>query len=89
MNVVTYEGVVENGQVRLPAEAKLPENAKVYVVVSEVVIELDRPPVACIRSPRLADPAQAAQFEMEVLDENSDEATRPSSQISNPQSLNP
>jgi len=35
MPVTTFEGTVENGQVRLPANAKLPENATVYVVVPD------------------------------------------------------
>lgn len=36
MRVTTVEGTVENGQVRLPADIRLPENAKVYVVVPGV-----------------------------------------------------
>ena len=70
MGVVTYEAVVENGQVRLPAEARLPENTKVYVVVPEVVIDIETPPVAHLCSPRLANPADAALFKMEVVEES-------------------
>jgi len=33
MKTTTYEAVVENGQVRLPEDACIPENTKVYVVV--------------------------------------------------------
>ncbi len=33
MSVTTFQGIVENGQVRLPADVNLPEKAKVYVVV--------------------------------------------------------
>ena len=36
MSVVTYQGTVENGQVRLAGDVRLPENAKVYVVVPDV-----------------------------------------------------
>jgi hypothetical protein len=69
MNIVTYEGVVENGQVRLPAEAKLPENAKVYVVVPEP----EAPRVVRIASPRVAHREDAAEFiKMEVLREGDD-----------------
>ncbi len=69
MNVVAYEAVVENGQVRLPADAKLPENAKVYVVVPEP----EAPRVVRIASPRLAHPEDAARFtKMEVLREGDD-----------------
>ena len=66
MSIVAYEGIVENGQVRLPPEAKLPENAKVYVVVPEMKEQR----AVHIRSPHLADPRQAARFEMEVVEES-------------------
>ncbi len=36
MSVTTYQGTVENGQVRLAGNVHLPENAKVYVIVTEV-----------------------------------------------------
>jgi hypothetical protein len=36
MSVTTYQGTVENGQVRLPGDVRLPENAKVYVIVPDV-----------------------------------------------------
>ena len=36
MSVTTYQGTVENGQVRLAGNIRLPENAKVYVVVPDV-----------------------------------------------------
>jgi hypothetical protein len=68
MTVVTYEGVVENGQIRLPAEAKLPENAKVYVLVPGTTEQ----PTVHIRGPRFADPAQAAQFRLTVVEERTD-----------------
>jgi hypothetical protein len=68
MTVVTYEGVVENGQIRLPAEAKLPENAKVYVLVPGIT----EPPTFHIRSPHLADPAHAARFKLEVVEDRLD-----------------
>ena len=42
MKVMAYEGVVENGCVQLPPEVSLPDKAKVYVVVPEVV-EVDTP----------------------------------------------
>ena len=35
MPVTTFQGTVENGQVRLPADVRLPEKAKVYVVVPD------------------------------------------------------
>ena len=71
MKVVTYEGVVENGQVRLPAAVTLPEKAKVYVVVPGVFdMEVQRVPK--IPSPRLVHPEQAADFVKEVVEERTD-----------------
>ncbi len=72
MKVVTYEAVVENGQVQLPPGVVLPEKAMVYVVVPEVVIEVETPQVARLASPRLADPAQAARFGVDVVEESTD-----------------
>lgn len=36
MSVRTYQGTVENGQVRLAGNIRLPENAKVYVIVPDI-----------------------------------------------------
>ena len=36
MSVTTYQGIVENGQVRLARNVRLPENAKVYVIVPDI-----------------------------------------------------
>ena len=68
MKVVTYEGVVENGSIRLPPGAVLPEKAKVYVILPGMKAER----TIHIRSPRLADPTQAARLELEVLEEGTD-----------------
>ena len=65
MKVVTYEGVVENGCVQLPAEAHLPEKSKVYVIVPGI----ESSGTVHIRSPRLADPSQAPLFKLEVTEE--------------------
>jgi len=65
MSVTTFEGIVENGQVRLAADICLPENAKVYVVVPNG----SAPPPAFIVSPRLAHPEDAIAFKKEVIQE--------------------
>jgi hypothetical protein len=65
MKVVTFEGFVENGQIRLPMSVHLPEKAKVYVVVPD----LEVPSVPYIGSPRLVHPEQAADFEKEVVED--------------------
>jgi hypothetical protein len=68
MGVTTVEGIVENGQIRLPAAVRLPERTKVYVVIPDVEVQ----PVAYIGSPRLVHPEQAADFTKEVIEEPSD-----------------
>jgi hypothetical protein len=65
MKVVTYEGVVENGCVQLPAEAHVPDQSRVYVIIPEV----ESPGTIHIRSPHLADPSQAPLFKLEVTEE--------------------
>ena len=62
MAVVTFEAVVENGQVRLPPDVVLPERQTVFVVVPDVV----SPAAPKLPGVRLADPADAAKFEMKV-----------------------
>jgi len=65
MGVRTFEGIVEQGQIRLPATVRLPEKAKVYVVVPDVEVRT----IAYIGSPRLVHPEQAADFKKEVIEE--------------------
>jgi hypothetical protein len=68
MGAATVEGVVENGQIRLPAAVRLPERTKVYVVIPDVEVQT----VAYIGSPRLVHPEQAVDFIKEVIKESSD-----------------
>jgi len=68
MKVTTFEGIIENGQIRLPANVHLPEKAKVYVVVPDI----EMAQIAYINSPRLAHPEQAEDFKKEVFEEVSD-----------------
>jgi hypothetical protein len=64
MPVITYEGTVENGQIRLQEGVTLPERAKVYVVVPE-----SNGPKRVPR-PRLVHPEQAVDFKKKVLKSN-------------------
>jgi hypothetical protein len=64
--VASFEGTVENGRIRLEPGVRLPENTKVYVLVPNLPVT----PTAHIRSPRLAHPEQAADFAMEVIEED-------------------
>ncbi len=66
MKVTTFEGFVENGQVRLPVSIRLPEKAKVYVVIPDVEV----PSAPYIGSPRLVHPEQMADFEKKVVTES-------------------
>ena len=68
MRETTVEGTIENGQVKLPANVRLPENAKVLVIIPGV----EQQPPLYIGSPRLAHPEQAADFEKEVIEESPD-----------------
>ena len=70
MKVATFEATVENGQIRLPGGIRLPEKAKVYVVIPGV----DVPSAAYIGSPRLARPEQASDFQKEVIEGELDAA---------------
>src|SRR5437016_9379548 len=49
MKATTYEAIVENGQIKLPAAVHLPEHTRVLVVVPDV----EAIPVSRIHSPRL------------------------------------
>jgi hypothetical protein len=62
MGISTFEGVVENGQIRLRDNVTLPEKTKVYVVIPD----LGAAPAARIYRPRLARPEQAEDFAKDV-----------------------
>lgn len=68
MKVTTLLGTVENGQIRLSEDVRLPEKAVVYVVVPSI----EYFPAAFVASPRLVHPDQAADFKKEVAKENTD-----------------
>jgi len=68
MLITAFEGVVENGQIRLPTSARLPEKTRVYILVPDV----EARPIAYIGSPRLVHPEQAADFEKEVTVDTQD-----------------
>ena len=72
MSVQTFEGLEENGQIRLLDQATLPERTRVYVVEPEASRKEPR-----LWSPRLADPAEAAQFAMQVTKHENREPAAP------------
>ncbi|HVE72491.1 MAG TPA: hypothetical protein VNI54_14095 [Thermoanaerobaculia bacterium] len=64
MKVLTFEAIVERGEVKLPGTVRLPEHAKVYVVVPGV----ENLPPSRIETPRLLRPEQVSDFAMEILE---------------------
>jgi transcriptional regulator with XRE-family HTH domain len=65
-----YEGVVEHGKVCLKSGTKLPEDIKVYVVVTnEFNVKINRKKPAQILSPHFAVREQAAEFKLTVTEE--------------------
>jgi len=68
MAVLTFEGIVENGQIRLRDKVTLPEHTKVYVVIPDV----ETAPQAHIYSPRLVHPAQAVDFAKQIIEVSAD-----------------
>jgi hypothetical protein len=63
VRVTTFEGFVEDGQIRLPGGVLLPEKTKVYVVVPDIEV----PSPGYIGSPHLVHRQQAADFEKEIV----------------------
>ncbi len=64
MALLTVEGIIENGQIRLCEPIILPEHTRVYVVVPDVAPI----PQAHMVSPRLVHPEQAADFLKQVIE---------------------
>lgn len=64
MKVLTYEAIVERGEVKLTETVRLPEHAKIFVVVPGVE---DLPP-SMIQTPRLLRPEPISDFAMEILE---------------------
>jgi hypothetical protein len=62
--LATYEGIVENGCVTLPADIDIPDRTHVYILVPDSEA---RP--SYIASPRLVHPDQTKDFEMEVTED--------------------
>ena len=72
MSIVTYEGRVEQGQIRLKDAVTLPEGAQVYVVVTPLAdTALDPEPVQIAADVRagLADFVAGRVFEIKTADD--------------------
>ncbi len=68
MAILTVEGVVENGQIRLRDHVTLPEHTKVYVVIPDI----ETAPQAHIYSPHLVHPGQAVDFTKQIIEVSAD-----------------
>ena len=68
MKSTTLIGRVENGQIKLTENARLPDNGLVYVVAADAATGF----TPRMLSPRLVHPEQAADFELEVVEGISD-----------------
>jgi len=68
MQVTTIEGIVKDGQIHLTEDIKLPEAAKVYVVVPNLEKR-----TAKISSPRLVDKGKLKDFKREIIEIRDDE----------------
>jgi hypothetical protein len=68
MAILTVEGIVENGQIRLRDNVTLPEHTKVYVVIPDV----EAAPQAHVYSPHLVHPEQATDFAKQVIEVSAD-----------------
>jgi hypothetical protein len=67
MTITTYEGIVEKGKIRLKKGIKLPENAKVYIIVPDLKADKKKP--IQLLSPRLVNRKDAPRFKMIVTEE--------------------
>jgi hypothetical protein len=68
VKVTTYEATVENGQIKLDEAVRLPERARIYVVVPGD----EEASGFHVGSPRLARRADAVDFAKEVVEESPD-----------------
>ena len=64
MSVLTLEGTVENGQIRLAGDVHLPEKTRVFIVIPDWRTLKE----ARLYSPRLVHLEQAAEFTLEVIE---------------------
>jgi hypothetical protein len=71
MSFAAIEGFLENGQIHLPANTKLPERGRVFVLIPDAKEGID-PNVSTgekilhLSSPRLANPSDAAKFTLKM-----------------------
>lgn len=65
MSVMTIEGIVDNGQIKLEGDVRLPEKTRVYVVVPDV----QPVGVGHFYSPHIVRRGQGAGLKVEMVEE--------------------
>jgi len=65
MSMITLEGTIENGEIRLPAGVRLPEKARVFIIIPDAQPD-PSPNAGHIYSPRLVNKQKVRDFDMEV-----------------------
>ncbi len=65
MSVLTLEGIVESGRIRLMSSLRLPEKARVFVVIPE----MSENPVAYVHTPHLRHPEQIIDFRLDITED--------------------
>jgi predicted DNA-binding antitoxin AbrB/MazE fold protein len=66
MQVTAYEGIIENGIIKLKTNVNLPEKMRVYVIIPNLEAEK----TVRVYSPRLVHPEQAVDFKKEIIEES-------------------
>ena len=69
MPISTFEGIVENGQIRLREKVTLPDKTRVYVIIPDLEAEALK---ARVCSPRLLHPEEAGDFVKQVTEVSAD-----------------
>jgi hypothetical protein len=63
MSVTTYEGIVEDGRIKLTEGVQIPESTRVYVIIPDAG---DQTEPYRVSNPRLASPADSSDFVMQI-----------------------
>lgn len=64
MEIISFEGEINSGQIKLPPNLNIPDKTKVYIIIPNIKIKNK----AFIDSPRLTNPKQAADFKKEIIE---------------------
>lgn len=68
MERMTFEGITDQGHIRLLADVELPDQTRLYVTVATTVLHQQ----VHLRSPRLVHAKQVADFQLDVSEDEAD-----------------